>query len=44
MSGGQALPVSFLLLHAQSKEWYLSSCLELRREANNEKKNVGTFL
>ncbi len=26
-----------LLLHAQSKEWDLSSCLELKREANNTK-------
>ncbi len=33
----QALPVSSLLLHTQSKEWDLSSWLELRREADNIK-------
>ncbi len=38
ISGGRALPVSSLLLHTQSKEWDLSSCLELRREANSNKK------
>ncbi len=32
------MPVSSLLLHAQSKEWHLSSCLELRRETNNKNK------
>ncbi len=33
-----ALSVSSLLLLTQSKEWYLSSSLELRREANKKKK------
>ncbi len=30
-----------VLLHPQSKEWYLSSCLELGRETNNKKREVG---
>ncbi len=37
ISGGWALPVSSLLLHTESKEFYLSSCLKLRRETNNQK-------
>ncbi len=38
MSGGRALTVSSLLLHAQLKEWYPISCLEIKREANDRKK------
>ncbi len=32
MVNKQALPVSSLLLQAQSKDLYLSSCLKFRRE------------
>ncbi len=38
ISSGRALPVSFLLLHAQLKGQCLSSCLKHGREAKNKKK------
>lgn len=40
INGGWSLHVFFLLMHAQSKKLYLSSCLDVGWEANYKKINA----
>lgn len=40
----QSLCVFYLLLRTQLKKWYLFSCQDQTKEANNEKKSKWIFL